>query len=138
MYWSDLVRAGTTDGPSDCDLGIASAFAPVDEQLKDGNSLLNYYRHGLRLRNENPEIARGEIKKVDALCTDTYAVMTKTYEGSTIAIAINNTDEEISIPIVDSELSEMKIRGYLTLQGEEITLKDGILTMPAKSICILK
>lgn len=138
MYWSDLVRAGVTDGPPNCNLGIESSFEAVDEQLKDGYSLLNYYRHAIRLRNENPEIARGEIKKIDALCTDTYGVMTKTWEGSTIAIAINNKDEEVQITLTESEIAEMKIRGYLTLQGEEITLKDGVLTMPAKSICILK
>ncbi len=138
MYWSDINRVGTTDGPPNCNLGIESSFEAVDEQLKDGYSLLNYYRHAIRLRNENPEIARGEIKKIDALCTDTYGVMTKTYEESTIAIAINNKDEEVQIPIGESELTEMKIRGYLTLQGEEITLKDGMLVMPAKSICILK
>ena len=138
MYWSDLVRTGMTDGPPDCNLSIESSFEAVDEQLKDGYSLLNYYRHAIRLRNENPEIARGEIKKIDALCTDTYAVMTKTWEGSTIAIAINNKDEEVQITLTDSEIAEMKIRGYLTLQGEEITLKNGVLTLPAKSICILK
>lgn len=138
MYWSDVVLAGTTDGPPDCNLGIESSFEAVDEQLKDGYSLLNYYRRAIRLRNENPEIARGEIKKIEALCTDTYGVMTKTYEGSTIAIAINNKDEEVQIPIGESELAEMGIRGYLTLQGEEITLKDGVLTLPGKSICILK
>lgn len=138
MYWSDVVRAGVTDGPPDCNLGIESSFEAVDEQLKDGYSLLNYYRHAIRLRNENPEIARGEIKKVDELCTEYHAVITKTYEDSTIAIAINNTDEEIHISIEGSEIAEMKIRGYLTLQGEEITLKDGVLVMPAKSICILK
>ena len=138
MYWSDLVRAGITDGPPECNLGIESSFEAVDEQLKDGHSLLNYYRHAIRLRNENPEIARGEIKKIDSLCTETYAVMTKTWEDSTIAIAINNKDEDVQITLTDSEIAEMKIRGYLTLQGEEITLKDGVLTLPAKSICILK
>ena len=138
MYWSETLLAGTTDGPPDCNLSIESSFGAVDEQLKDGYSLLNYYRHAIRLRNENPEIARGEIKKIESLCTDTYGVMTKTYEGSTIVIAINNKDEEVQIPIGESELAEMQIRGYLTLQGEEITLKNGMLTMPAKSICILK
>ena len=138
MYWSDIVRAGTTDGPPECNLGIESNFEAVDEQLKDGHSLLNYYRHAIRLRNENPEIARGEIKKIESLCSEAYAVMTKTYEGSTIAIAFNNKNEEVQITLTDSEIAEMKIRGYLTLEGEEITLKDGVLTLPAKSICILK
>ena len=138
MYWSDIVRAGSTDGPPGCNLNLESSFEAVDEQLKDGHSLLNYYRHAIRLRNENPEIARGEIKKIEALCTDTYGVMTKTYEGSTIAIAINNTDQEVQITLTASEIEKMKIRGYLTLEGEVITLKDGVLTMPARSICILK
>lgn len=138
MYWSDLVRAGMTDGPEGCNLGIESAFEAVDEQLKDGYSLLNYYRHAIRLRNENPEIARGEIKKIESLCTENYGVMTKTWEGSTIAIAINNKDTEVQITLTDSEIAEMQIRGYLTMQGEEITLKNGVLTLPAKSICILK
>ena len=138
MYWSDTDRVGTTDGPPNCNLGIESSFEAVDEQLKDGSSLLNYYRHAVRLRNENPEIARGEIKKVESLCNEHHAVMTKTYEGSTIAIAINNTNEEVHISLENSEIAEMAIRGYLTLQGEEITLKDGVLVMPAKSICILK
>lgn len=138
MYWSDIVRAGMSDGPPNCNLGLESSFEAVDEQLKDGHSLLNYYRHAIRLRNENPEIARGEIKKIESLCTDTYGVMTKTWEGSTIAIAINNKSEEVQITLTDSEIAEMGIRGYLTLQGEEITLKDGVLTLPAKSICILK
>ena len=138
MYWSDVVRAGVTDGPPNCNLSIESSFEAVDEQLKDGYSLLNYYRHAIRLRNENPEIARGEIAKVEALCNEHHAVMTKTYEDSTIAIAINNTDEEVHISLENTEIMEMAIRGYLTLQGEEITLKDGVLVMPAKSICILK
>lgn len=138
MYWSDVVRAGVADGPPNCNLSIESSFEAVDEQLKDGYSLLNYYRHAIRLRNENPEIARGEIAKVEALCNEHHAVMTKTYEDSTIAIAINNTDEEVHISLENTEIMEMAIRGYLTLQGEEITLKDGVLVMPAKSICILK
>lgn len=138
MYWSDIVRAGITDGPPECNLNITSSFEAVDEQLKDGHSILNYYRHAIRLRNENPEIARGEIKKIESLCTDSVGVMTKTYEGSTIAIVINNQDEAVEITLTDSEIAEMKIRGYLTLEGEEITLKNGVLTLPAKSIAILK
>ena len=47
-------------------------------------------------------------------------------------------EEDVQITLTDSEIAEMKIRGYLTLQGEEVTLKDGVLTLPAKSICILK
>ena len=40
--------------------------------------------------------------------------------------------------LTGSELADMQIRGYLTLNGEVITLEGGVLVMPAQSICILK
>ena len=139
MLWSsDSTAAGMTKGPSDADKDINSAFEAVDKQLKDKNSILNYYKRALRLRNENPEIARGEITLIDSLCQGHQAAITKSYNGSTIGIVYNTSDEVITVDISGTEISDMQIRGYLTLNNEEITLKDGMLTMPAQSICILK
>ena len=138
MYWSETDATGITRGPMNAERGIKSAFEAADEQLKDGHSLLNYYRRALRLRNENPEIARGTVAKIDSLCEGYAAALTKTWEGSTIAVLYNNGDTELTIDINGSGIEGMKIRGYLTLNGEEITLKDGVVTMPKKSICILK
>ena len=138
MNWSDADATGETNGPAGCNKTLTSKYEALDEQLKDGNSIANYIRHAIRLRNENPEIARGEMKKIDSLCVDYQAVITKTYEDSTIAIAYNNSDEPIEINIKDSEISGMKIRGYLTLDGEVVTLKNGVLTLPAKGFCVLK
>lgn len=139
MIWSNAENAeGMTDGPKDADKNITSAFDAVDKQLKDKNSILNYYKRALRLRNENPEIARGYIEKVESLCEGNQAAITKTYNGSTIGIVYNTSDEVINVNISGTELSDMGIRGYLTLNNEKITLKNGILTMPAQSICILK
>ena len=139
MIWSsDASAEGMTKGPADADKNITSAFEAVDKQLKDKSSILNYYKRALRLRNENPEIARGTIAKVESLCDGNQAAITKTYNGSTIGIVYNTSDEVMSVNISGTELSDMAIRGYLTLNNEEITLKDGVLTMPAQSICILK
>ena len=138
MIWSTFYKKGLTDGPPDADKGITSAFEAVDEQLKDGHSLLNYYRRALRLRNENPEIARGSITKIASLCEGNIAVITKTWEDSVIAVIYNNGDEELMVDIKESEISGMGIRGYLTLNGEVITLENGVVIMPKKSICILK
>ncbi len=138
MKWSETDTTGMTRGPINADRGIESKFEAVDEQLKDGHSLLNYYRRGVRLRNENPEIARGTVAKLDALCEGYIAALTKTWEDSTIAILYNNGDAEQIVDLNGSGISGMGIRGYLTLNGEEITLKDGVVTMPKKSIVILK
>ncbi|MCM1538993.1 MAG: alpha-amylase family glycosyl hydrolase [bacterium] len=138
MIWSDTGAAGMTNGPRDADAGITSAFPGVEQQLADETSLLHYYKRALRLRNENPEIARGAIAVVESLCDGSQAAITKTYEGSTIGIVYNNSKEEIQVTLTGTELVDMQIRGYLTLNGEVITLTDGVLMMPAQSICILK
>lgn len=138
MLWSDTDKTGMTRGPKAADEGIISAFPAVDVQMADETSILNYYKRGIRLRNENPELARGTLALVEELCDGHQAVITKTYEDSVIAIAYNTSDEMIEIALTDTELASMGIRGYLTLHGEVITLQNGVLSMPPQSICVLK
>lgn len=138
FIWSDTDTAGMTKGPKDADAGITSAFAGVEEQQADLDSILNYYKRALRLRNENPELARGTIEAVETLCDGHQAVITKTWEDSTIAVVYNTSDEAIEVKLTGSAIDSMAIRGYLTLHGEAITLENGVLTMPAQSICIMK
>ena len=138
FIWSDTDTAGMTKGPKDADAGITSAFAGVEEQQADLDSILNYYKRALRLRNENPELARGTIEAVETLCDGHQAVITKTWEDSTIAVVYNTSDEAIEVNLAGSAIDSMAIRGYLTLHGEAITLENGVLTMPAQSICIMK
>ncbi len=138
MIWSDTDTAGQTKGPKDADYGITSSFASVEEQQKDAGSILNYYKRAVRLRNENPEIARGEIQVIESLCVEHQAVITKTYEDSIIAIVYNTSDETMEVVLNDTAVEGMSIRGYLTLNGEVIEQSGSTLTMPAQSICILK
>lgn len=138
MYWSDTNAEGMTNGPQDADEGIASAFASAEKQLEDEDSILKYYKRALRLRNENPEIARGEITVMDSLCVEHQAAILKTWEKSTIGIVYNTSDEEVQVDLTGTQLETMKIRGYLTLHGEEIVQKETALLMPGQSICILK
>ena len=138
FIWSDTDTAGMTKGPKDAEAGITSAFAGVEEQQADSDSILNYYKRALRLRNENPELARGIIEAVETLCDGHQAVNTKTWEDSTIAVVYNTSDEAIEVKLTGSAIDSMAIRGYLTLHGEAITLENGVLTMPAQSICIMK
>lgn len=138
MVWSDTDATGITNGPKDADSGITMSFPGVEKQMADNSSLLNYYKRAVRLRNENPEIARGKIEIVDSLTDGYLAFITKTWEDSVIGIAYNNSDEEMTLSLTGSGYEGMAIRGYLTLNGEVIILEGGTLTLPAGSICILK
>lgn len=138
MIWSDTDAAGMTKGPLDADKDIVSAFAGAAQQQEDPYSILNYYRRAVRLRNENPEIARGQIEIVESLTEGNQAAITKTYEDSTIGIVYNTSDEALTIELADTALAGMAIRGYLTPDGGAVELAEGVLSMPAQSICILK
>ncbi len=138
MQWSATDTAGMTDGPAGSKKDVEYSFPAVDEQLSDPSSLLNYYKRAIRIRNENPEIARGHVEAVSDLCDGKNAAITKTYEGSTIGIVYNANEEEITLNLSGTALSEMNIRGYLTTDSSVVTLEEGKLTLPARSICILK
>lgn len=138
MIWSDSDTTGMTKGPADADKDIVSAFAGVEQQMEDPYSILNYYKRAIRIRNENPEIARGQIEIVEELTEGNQAAITKSYEGSMIGIVYNTSDEEISVNLAGTVLETLSIRGYLTKNGEVVERKEDMLSMPAQSICILK
>ena len=139
MVWSKTDLSGMTNGPSNSDKEFESVKSGVDEQEKDPNSLLNFYKRALRIRNENPEIARGTIEKINSLCSGSQAAITKNYEGSVVGIVYNTSLEEaISVDLTGTALEGMNIRGYLSTTGAEVTIDGQILDMPAGTICILK
>ena len=138
MLWSSNGCEGMTTGPKDADSGIESNFSGVEEQLQDDTSILKYYQRAIRIRNENPEIARGKIQVVDELTKDHIAVITKEYEGKQIAICYNTGEESKILNLIDSPISEMTLRGYLTVDQKIPELQENELEIPGKSIVFLK
>lgn len=138
MVWSKTDTTGMTKGPADMDAGIESPFPAEDEQEKDKDSILSYYKNALRLRNQNPEIARGTIEKVEDLCKDSQAAITKTYQDSTIGIVYNLGEGNGTVDLKGTALENMNLKGSLTLKEETVQLKDGKLEMPSCSIAVLK
>jgi hypothetical protein len=72
------------------------------------------------------------------LTNGNQAAIIKTYEDSSIGIVYNTSDDEISISLTGTQLEDMKIKGYLTLNDEKIALENSVLYMQPQSICVLK
>lgn len=138
MYWSEESASGMTKGPKDADQNISSKFGSVEEQMEDPSSILNYYRKALKLRNQNPEIARGTIDIVEELTQEHIAVITKTYENSVVSILYNTGDEPISLSLKDTVVAQMNLAGYLTVNDEIVEHADQNIILPPQSIAILK
>ncbi len=129
MHWSDESTDGTTTKPSDAD-DVTQKHSPVDKQLSDPLSILNYYKRALRIRNENPEIARG-VTETLTTSNENVSAVRKTWNDSSVEIYYNLTDTEQSVSVTSS------IRGYLSTDGSAPQIADGNLVMPACSIAVL-
>lgn len=137
MYWSDQDRTGMTNGPKDME-PVRHQFGPLDEQQKDPLSIYNYYKRAIRLRNENPEIARGEITLLDDITDPDLCALIKTYQGSSIYMLYNISDQAKRVSLSKEKYNYKGIRGYLSATGEELILEGETLLMPPYSIAILK
>ncbi len=140
---------GPAKGPSDADPGIESKFPGVKEQLSDQDSILNYYKKALLIRNQNPEIARGKITVLPELTDGNLACILKEYEGKKIAVLYYNAKEGAADITADqlkslgkaldpSGDSSPEIVGYLTVDGSSVTFSETGLTLPARCIVYLK
>lgn len=137
MYWSETDRTGMTVGPQNME-SVTHRFGALDEQIKDMNSIYHYYKRAIRLRNENPEIARGEITLVGGIPDPDICAITKTYQDSTLLMIYNISDQVKKVTLSKADLGYEGIRGYLSANGEEVTLEGETVTLPPYSIAILK
>jgi len=137
MYWYDDNRPGMTTGPKNMDK-VEHSFGSVESQQRDPLSIYNYYKRAIRLRNENPEIARGVITYMTEITDEDICAIAKTYNGSTIYMLYNISDAEKVFTVSKASYHYKGIRGYLSATGEEVTLDSETVTMPPYSIVILK
>ena len=144
MYWSlDENATGMCDGPKDME-PIKMKYDSLEEQEKDGNSIYNYVKQVIALRNQYPAIARGEVAFDEGISDTSICAIQKTYEDEKLTIIFNISAESQTVDLTKSSLgvaagdTGLQIAGELIDGTEVVTLEDNTLTMPAYSIVILK
>ncbi len=138
----------TADAYSDCPYG------GVEQQTDDADSLLSFYRDAIRVKNQSPQIARGDITEVISFENGADICAFKVeYEGE-IIIVIHNMDDENSatLTLTEDMVKDPVIRGKLYAKTQtdreklgaeaedkivETSLADMILKMPAQSTVVL-
>lgn len=137
MYWSTTDKTGMTKGPQNMET-VTHLYGTYEEQVKDPLSIYHYFKRAIRLRNENPEIARGTLEIVNELSNMDVCVVKKTYEDESIYIIYNISEDMKEVTISKDKYNYTVIRGYLNVDGKEIILAKESLNMPPYSIVILK
>lgn len=150
MYWSmDASAEGMCDGPADMD-DVKMKFESLEEQAKDPDSVYQYYKKVIKIRNQNPEIARGRAEYVlvgDFLEEDTketVCAIKKIYEEQELLVIFVTGPDMEELDLTGITLNgkvvgaETEIRGALTTGKEPITFTDGTVVMPGFSVLVLR
>lgn len=111
----------------------------VKQQQANKDSLLNFYKQALKIRNTCPGLARGEISEIpeDFTTPDGVGGYYLTYKDDKYLVMHNMGDEKQTFEITENLMSDYKISGMLSAKEGKITIEDNKLTMPAYSTVVL-
>lgn len=153
MYWSmNADSPGMCDGPKDMD-AIKMKFESLEEQEQDADSVYQYYKKAIRVRNQNPEIARGTVEYlapgesgvlIESGNADSVCVLKKTYEGSELLLVFVTDAQGAVLDLsgvtlgADPVGEQTQVRARLTTGEEEINWDNGRAEMPGFSVLVLK
>ncbi len=144
MYWStDAGSEGMCDGPKDMDT-VKMKYGSLEEQEVDGNSIYQYVKQILQLKNLYPEIAHGSVKFYEELSDENVCVIEKIYGEELMTIVFNISGETQQVDVREatygtaSDSREPVVCGELLTGTEPVTIDGTELTMPAYSVVLLK
>lgn len=142
MNWGDGEYGDLTcKGPADMDANISMPYGTLAEQADDSNSIYQYYRNAVRIRNAFPQIARGKTQVITQ-DNDYVGVLTKETDDGKICIVYNASSEAQQVSLsalkqaVNDSMDVKKAAAVLKTSEEDITVDAEQMTLPAYSIVI--
>ena len=117
----------------------APATPFVKQQLKDKDSLLNFYRKIIKAKLQNPEIQRGRVVSTPDMGDDTVGAFITEYDGKQVMV-LHNFDAENSkqLTITDEMLKSPELVADLSTGKEKASLSGTELKLPAHCSVILR
>ena len=112
----------------------AYKYPSVKEQQADEESMLNYYKGAMRIRNRHREIARGTVEKLDSV-SPYVSAFAKTYEGKSVVVLVNLSDSE-AFTVDIAAYGNYKLSDLLDTEGDS-SISGNTLKMQPFSIAVL-
>lgn len=158
MNWDDNVETTiwcTADAYS------VYPYGGVAQQTEDPDSLLSFYRRAIKIKNQNPEIARGHITETYDFDNNAICAFKVEYEGKEVMVIHNlDCDNPATLTLTEDMIANPVIRGDLyaisktedasstqtdatsasegtAQQVEYSSISEGVLTMPAHSSVVI-
>lgn len=135
MYWNELRNDGTTTPPPSCTLPAEYPFGSLEDQMDDPDSIYNFYREVIAVRNALPVIARGVTTAEEALNVGCISAQRKTWNDQECIILMNINTEAAEVDL--SAYADWNLAVSLSVDGEPNVLEGTTLSMAACGIAIL-
>ena len=135
MYWNTARDNGTTNPPPECELPEEYPLGSLEEQRNDDDSLWNYYRQAIAIRNALPQIARGIPSAEETLNKGCVSAYRKTWNDEECIILMNIDAKEATTDL--AAYGDWMLAAGLSANGENITLENDTLKLPAWGVAVL-
>ena len=142
QWYTDTTAEGMCTGPNPSP--VAMKYGSLEEQAENPYSIYNFTKHAIKLRNQYPIIARGDVTFDEAASDDNVCVLKKTYEGEEMLIIFNISSENCSVDLSGltvngANAKDASMAGVLITQADtKIEITDGVANMPVYSVLLLK
>lgn len=136
MRWTEN-GSGQAENPEEAEEFEQTAI-PVAVQEQDVDSLLRYYQKALRLRQQIPALAAGQVLVRDSYCNDQVAVIDKSWQNQKITVAYNISANPQVVDFSGESQNPAQISDYLTITSTDLpSWQGGKLNLPPYSIVVL-
>lgn len=144
MYWStDSEAAGMCNGPADMD-EVKMKYGSFAEQQADGNSIYNFVKETIHVRNSYPAISHGVVSFEETYSDSNICVIGKSYGDEEVLLVFNTSPEAQEVDLSEVTLGDKAGDalgiGSVLLTGAEdtATMTEGTLHMPAYAVVVLE
>ena len=135
FFWNDARDNGTTNPPPECELPEEYPFGSLEVQMGDDNSLWNYYRQAVAIRQAIPAISHGRTTCETALNVGCVSAFRKTWNEEQ-AIVLMNIDT-VAATVDLSAYADWTVAATLSADGSEIVQNGTTLELPAFGTAVL-
>ena len=135
MYWNELRTDGTTTPPPSCTIPDEYPYGSLEDQINDPNSIYNFYREVIAIRNALPVISHGVTTAEEALNVNCISAQRKTWNDQECIILMNINTEAAEVDL--SAYADWKLAATLSVDGNPTELEGTTLNMAACGIAIL-
>ena len=126
MQWSDNPNAGFSPSNVKTWLPVNPNYADsinVRDQQNNPNSLLNYYKHLLRIRKHTPALIEGEYIPLNNTAKDYFAFLRKS-ESQSVLVVLNFSEKQLELDLSRTkELKGLSLQALFSSAGRANTMQ---------------